>query len=263
MSLGSAKESAKQADNAKRVIPNSALLSSLAWTRQLQEGSVKPSRDQSRLQQSHAVDNDYAPPDTDVTSQKRKASSQASLVSHLTIMRHLSTRSVSNHGSDKMEEQPVIGGKRRRFPPGSKSKNSHVTAMKKDAKPLVTIPTRTCTPSPARFTVYKCRWRACNAQLHNIATLRQHIAKKHKPPMNVAVEKGHICWWRSCDCLQLDGDDGILPIKSFDSHSDWLGHIEDAHLHPLGKKYGDGPSTTHIGKPMINFNVSKYLSRPL
>jgi hypothetical protein len=160
-----------------------------------------------------------------------------------------------------MEVQPVIDGKRRGRPPGSKIKNSSVTAVKKDAKFL--IPTLTYTPSPARFTVYKCGWRACNAQLHNIATLRQHIAKKHKPLMSVAVKNGYICLWRESDCFQLDDDDRILPIKSFDSHSDWLSHIEDAHLHPLGKKYGDGPSTIHIGKPMIDFNTSKYLYRPL
>jgi hypothetical protein len=46
-------------------------------------------------------------------------------------------------------------------------------------------------------------------------------------------------------------DKTVTPKERFASHSEWTDHIEKDHLHPLGMEKGDGPSTSHIGKPQL------------
>jgi hypothetical protein len=148
-------------------------------------------------------------------------------------------------------------GKRRGRPPGAKNKHPSFTAMKKAAKtsPVVSIPSGPRSPPAAHFEIYDCQWRKCNAKLHNLATLRKHISKVHPPSTGEAVKWGYTCWWKKCRTLTRNEDKTVTPTKLFQSHSEWMDHIEEDHLHPLGMEKGDGPSTSHIGKPQLKAQI--------
>lgn len=152
--------------------------------------------------------------------------------------------------------------RKRGRPPGSKNKQPTIAEMKRAATPVVIVPPPQA-PPPTSFTVYKCKWRSCSAQLHNLPTLRAHIAKVHKPSTETVQEDGHICWWKNCRYLKQELAGTVRVLKSFDSHSDWLEHIENEHLHPLGMIHGDGPSTTHIGKRKLDLDLSQFLYYPI
>jgi hypothetical protein len=202
--------------------------------------------------------------DTTVTPQKRKAS----LTPTPSPPRTRSSRSTSlrvpkSVESERNMENPNV--KRRGRPPGAKNKHLSLAAMKKAANtsPLVAIPSRPRSPPPLQFEVYDCQWRKCNAKLHNLATLRKHISKVHRPSTEEAIKWGHTCWWKKCRTLVRNEDKTVTPKERFQSHSEWMDHIEEDHLHPLGMEKGDGPSTSHIGKAQLNsFDVQKYLYRP-
>ena len=150
-------------------------------------------------------------------------------------------------------------GKRRGRPPGAKNKHPSVTAMRNAARPTpeITIPIRA--PSPPGQPVFRCRWKGCKGSLHNLPTLRQHVAKVHYP----AEDEPNVCWWRNCEHLQRDEDGSIVATKSFPSWEECITHIDEDHLHQIGMKYGDGPSTDHIGKQKsLVFDVSKFVYDP-
>jgi len=96
---------------------------------------------------------------------------------------------------------------------------------------------------------FKCRWKGCKAHLHNLETLRQHVAKLHQPTQEDVDQFGYICWWKRCQYLEDDGKGGISPSKTFDNTAAWLDHIEEDHLYQVAMKLGDGPSTKHIDHP--------------
>lgn len=161
-------------------------------------------------------------------------------------------------------EAPV---KRRGRPPGAKSKNMSVAAMQHAAKQhaakqvvSVAVPS----PASARSPVFKCRWKGCRAELHNRITLRQHIVKIHQEQEDSqrreeGEETEYLCWWKKCRHLTQFEDGMVAPSKTFASPALWLKHIEDDHIYPLTLKYGDGPSSTHIGKQnKSSFEISRF-----
>ena len=198
---------------------------------------------------------------TTVTPQKRKASpTQPPPPSETRSSFSASLREPKSAESEHNMENP--SSKRRGRPPGAKNKHPSLTAMKKAANtsPLISIPSRPRSPPPAHFDVYDCQWRKCNAKLHNLATLRKHVSKVHRPSTEEAIKYGHTCWWKKCKTLQRNEDKTVTPKERFQSHTDWMDHIDGEHLHTLGMEKGDGPSTAHIGKPELQpFDVKKYL----
>ena len=89
-------------------------------------------------------------------------------------------------------------------------------------------------PSP-RFNVFKCEWEGCNAELHNIDTLRKHILKLHGKETG---EGDYECFWLDCfkDRSGIEDEPYI-----FAKVEDWLQHMETSHLKPLARMLGDGP----------------------
>jgi hypothetical protein len=220
----------------------------------------------SRLRHSQLVDDTSQDAiSITVTPQKRKASpTQSPPPSRTRSSRSASPREPQSGEIQRNMEYP--SGKRRGRPPGAKNKQPSLTVVKKAANtsPLVSIPSRPrSSPPPAHFEVYDCEWRKCNAKLHNLATLRKHISKVHRPSAEEAIKWGHICWWKKCRTLIRNEDKTVTPKERFQSHSEWMDHIDKDHLHPLGMEKGDGPSTSHIGKIHLKpFDVDKYLYRP-
>lgn len=139
--------------------------------------------------------------------------------------------------------------KRRGRPPGAKNKYVKLGEFKEmgaNISAMSAVPK----PSPAALdNRFKCRWKECNAVLHNLDTLRKHIGKLHRPTAAEASSDGYTCWWRHCQYLVKDEDGDLRTSKMFSQWSDWLKHIEKEHVTPLGQIWGDGPSTQHIGKP--------------
>lgn len=239
-----------------------------AQTKNLLQDSKRPAntagRNLSRLRHSQLVD-DASPEgvDTNVPPQKRNASltqppspSQPGS-SRLTSLRHPESVEIER----SMEN---LAGRRRGRPPGSKNKHPSLVATKKaNTSPFVSIPSRPRSPSPAHFEVYDCQWRLCSAKLHNLSTLRKHISKVHQPPPEEAIKWGYTCWWKKCKTLVRNDDKTVTPKERFQSHSEWIDHINKDHLHPLGMEKGDGPATSHIGKPQLKlFDLNKYLYQP-
>jgi hypothetical protein len=202
---------------------------------------------------------------TTITPQKRKGKcyAVASVITNRFLSFNVSLENPSQSNKGHNMENPGI--RRRGRPLGAKNKHPSLTAMKKAANtsPLLSIPSRPYSPPPAAFDIYECQWRKCNAKLHNLATLRKHISKIHRPSPEEATKEGHTCWWKKCKTLQRNEDRTTTPKERFRSYSEWMDHINEDHLHPLGMEKGDGPSTAHIGKPQIKpFDMSKYFYRP-
>ena len=136
-------------------------------------------------------------------------------------------------------------GKRKGRPPGAKNKTTSLAALRKQHKPVVEIAS---TPSsPQTHAVYKCRWPRCGDELHNLETLRKHVAKKHGPEEEQLKETTpYGCWWKHC---AVKGQDGTYsPTHKHDSMEGLLNHLNKTHLHELAMKFGDGPRTSPNGK---------------
>ena len=142
-------------------------------------------------------------------------------------------------------------------PPGSKNKRPSLLTMKHTANASTVVSVAT----EPHYEIYRCHWRKCSALLHNLPTLRRHIAKVHRPSTEDVQAHGYTCWWKNCRTLHRNLDKTITPTTTFDSQSEWLAHIDEDHLEPIGKEKGDGPSTSHIGK-RTTFDVSKYFYHP-
>ena len=212
----------------------------------------KPPRDKtelrpSRLRQSQVI-RDTNSPAAEHTLRTRRASQ---IVSPAQAPR--SSPSVTKQSSMEVDPPSKPGayypsGKRRGRPVGSRNKQGHLRTLKNEAKPQVEIPVRA--PSPVTQPMFKCRWRKCGAELHNLDTLRKHVVNVHIPTKKEQEENGYICWWRKCSHLQRDADDDIIVTHSYATIDEWAEHIDKEHLHKIAMKMGDGPSSIPIGKPL-------------
>ncbi|RMJ25940.1 C2H2 finger domain protein [Aspergillus sp. HF37] len=73
------------------------------------------------------------------------------------------------------------------------------------------------------YPVFGCKWKNCQAELHNLDVLKQHMLKMHIPH--------HIsCEWAKCPSKEI-----LAAAKLFD-------HVKAQHIDPIAWKLGDGPS---------------------
>ena len=89
--------------------------------------------------------------------------------------------------------------------------------------------------------VYKCRWKDCPGELHNLETLRKHTYN-HIHDFDEDVDDIFQCLWDGC--AASDGR-GRLQFKSVTS---WHRHMDGRHLDPFAWEFGDGPSPHPPGK---------------
>lgn len=92
------------------------------------------------------------------------------------------------------------------------------------------------------FVRFLCEWPSCPAELHNAATLRQHILIVHgKPTPSTATAAADVeipCRWNNC------------TAPAFPSRAAFAAHVEKAHLLPVLWHAGDGPkNTSDLGPP--------------
>lgn len=163
----------------------------------------------------------------------------------------------SNMDSDGTPSGAVYpSGKRRGRPPGSKNKKSGLTTVRSVAKVAATTPqiqVPASEPSLQAHPVYRCKWKRCKAELHNLETLRKHISKKHHPTdEEMASAQPFQCWWKHCPSLDSEGL--YHPTYTSDDLDDWMEHMNQSHVHEVALKLGDGPKTTPVGKQYTNPN---------
>jgi hypothetical protein len=162
------------------------------------------------------------------------------------------------HGSSAAQARPSTNGHTGPLPfhPGQPSTLRHVKTREDE-------PIRIDSRSPSglnkasRYQSYKCNWQNCNAELHNLETLKKHVHKVHgKENRSGALE----CFWADCP-TKAASHDPITNVKilrqepkSFYSTVDWQDHLEETHFSPLSWKLGDGPASGLSGR-------SRYLSK--
>lgn len=102
-----------------------------------------------------------------------------------------------------------------------------------------------------RYQTYDCKWQNCKAKLHNLATLKKHVHKRHRRE----TDDGNLeCLWDGCgkDVTRVNPTTRMrMKIRSpfaFTEDSEWRNHLELRHFVPLSWELGDGPATGLSGK---------------
>lgn len=93
-------------------------------------------------------------------------------------------------------------------------------------------------PEPT-FNVYICEWQDCNAELHNIDTLRKHLIKIHGKKSSEG--NYYQCLWRDCHQPATADLDLEQNAFSFETMGPWMEHVESQHIMPVAQTLGDGP----------------------
>ena len=95
---------------------------------------------------------------------------------------------------------------------------------------------------PPKYQIYKCRWKNCEGQLHNLETLRKHV-HSHMSQFDETFE----CLWDGCGMTKVTGTSGRERL-SFKSETAWERHMDGRHLDKYAWELGDGPSPHPSGK---------------
>ncbi|KAJ9255139.1 hypothetical protein DTO195F2_6355 [Paecilomyces variotii] len=121
---------------------------------------------------------------------------------------------------DKGNAMVTPAPRRRGRPPGSKNKNPTKAAMR-GAKVEVAVPVQS---SPPRYSIYRCEWENCDAELHDLKTFERHLRKVHAPSTLT-------CAWFNCPAGKT----------AFKTNEDLCQHLKQTHVASLAWQLGDGP----------------------
>ncbi|KLJ13757.1 hypothetical protein EMPG_11319 [Blastomyces silverae] len=131
--------------------------------------------------------------------------------------------------SSVMNSTPQIPGSRRRGrPPGARNKPRFADRVE------IAIPTSSSPNTPQTpFRTYKCEWKGCDAQLHNLQTLQKHTTRLHIP-RDMKTETS--CLWAGCS----DG-------RNMFTRDNLAAHLKNKHLSALAWTLGEGPGSVRSG----------------
>lgn len=144
-------------------------------------------------------------------------------------------------GSDKEKSTPAPKKPaKEKKPPAKKIEQETIDEMK-----------------PSGFKVFKCRWKFCQAELHNFETLHRHVIKAHR---KLAVYGGYPCHWEGCSrsptkemkkaAAASRGPGNIVAprvVWEFDTPEQWEKHVVQSHLEGVKNEIGIGPSVGPFG----------------
>ncbi|KAK3114001.1 hypothetical protein LTR53_008105 [Teratosphaeriaceae sp. CCFEE 6253] len=95
------------------------------------------------------------------------------------------------------------------------------------------------------YQVWKCRWRECGAELHNLDTLKKHVVKLHG---RAGEDRQFECLWEGCrgggeagkgkGKARVEEEEGVAMFPDL---TRWLAHVNELHLQPVAWELGDGP----------------------
>lgn len=102
-----------------------------------------------------------------------------------------------------------------------------------------------------QYQVYKCHWKGCKAELHNLSTLKKHIVKIHGRPTLGGVFE---CLWQPCTARSnpVDVHADAAKVASWADMDGWIHHIDEEHLQPVAWELGDGPRGGMSGEPPVH-----------
>ena len=97
---------------------------------------------------------------------------------------------------------------------------------------------------PPKYQIYKCRWRDCKSELHNLEPWRRHV-RTHMEEFDEDLK----CLWEGCGSTKVAGasTDSVRQPLEFKSETAWERHIDGRHLDHYAWELGDGPSTHPSG----------------
>lgn len=79
------------------------------------------------------------------------------------------------------------------------------------------------------YPVFACKWKNCQAELHNLDVLKQHMLKVHMP------------FYINCEWAECTNQETLPAAKLFN-------HVKAQHIEPIAWKLGDGPSIPATGE---------------
>ncbi|KAK4544946.1 hypothetical protein LTR36_003851 [Oleoguttula mirabilis] len=93
-----------------------------------------------------------------------------------------------------------------------------------------------------KYQAWKCQWKGCQAELHNLETLKKHVVKLHGKPTDGGV---YDCLWQPCEAesehVVGKGKGKASGVASFSGIDSWMNHIDKEHLQSVAWEQGDGP----------------------
>ena len=98
------------------------------------------------------------------------------------------------------------------------------------------------------YTMHRCHWENCPAELHNLETLKKHV-KKHRR----AVDGVYSCLWAGCSdssnpiSNNTQNEDGKYKRLNFKTDAEWVTHIESNHLRGERELSAGAPRRGSIG----------------
>ncbi|KAH6679412.1 hypothetical protein B0J14DRAFT_558730 [Halenospora varia] len=115
-----------------------------------------------------------------------------------------------------------------------------------------------------KYVAYKCEWKDCIAELHNLETLHEHVSKVHGKR---GKDGSWNCQWKECGETSLGYvDESIHPmfhlkqdVCLFTCRENWETHIKEFHLHKIAWHQGDGPKASPLGKKYGTFGTGRKL----
>ncbi|OMP88274.1 hypothetical protein BK809_0003031 [Diplodia seriata] len=91
--------------------------------------------------------------------------------------------------------------------------------------------------APSSYSVFKCEWEGCSAELHNMATLTKHVEKFHH---GQNAQQKWPCYWTGCEENERYMDKRTGKPNGFRVKEDLTDHVKFAHLGPRSWELGDG-----------------------
>ena len=101
--------------------------------------------------------------------------------------------------------------------------------------------------SVSSYTMSRCHWENCPAELHNLETLKKHVRKHRRD-----VDGVYPCLWADCSdssnpiSNSTQNKDGKYRRLNFKSDAEWMKHVESNHLRTKPELL-DGPSAHSSG----------------
>ncbi|KAF2632313.1 hypothetical protein BU25DRAFT_406868 [Macroventuria anomochaeta] len=149
----------------------------------------------------------------------------------------------ATHGSAATQQRPGLNGHTGKYEPQQPSTLRNV----RTGEEPIRIDSRS--PSVAnrvpQYQSFKCKWRNCKAELHNLETLKKHVFKVHKKEtLRHTLE----CLWDDCGKEVTSFEPMTnMSIERHTSHAfrtenAWHEHIQQNHFDPLAWEQGDGPA---------------------
>ena len=107
---------------------------------------------------------------------------------------------------------------------------SRASAKKGSPKKTENVSNEAHSPAPS-YTMYRCHWENCPAELHSLETLKKHVRKHRRD-----VDGVYPCLWADCSdssnpvSNKSQNQDGQQRRLKFKTNTEWVEHVESSHL---------------------------------